>query len=1517
MASQAEIDQFHTSWQQTAQWAQSKGIKYNQYYPVYQLDSQRLLQYGSNGAMSTAERERAIIAASDPQAATQATPSTAANPSNIIGNTITDARNIFTGLGDIVIHPLHNGLVDSVKNTFDLMDGSHKLQGNSPGAKLGDALTSTVLSWIPGMQDIGEGFIANAASKDPFAAVDVLTEHPLQSILDVLPLANKLAALKVAGDAGFAERVGMVPEESASSLLKPSKALMDGGDVAKRISLGRVAKGYILNTKLGELSPEGELLKGMLNPQTGELATIGDRFRSMTAGSMFNLSPTIADVMGGAGKILNQYSNDMRWMYADLDEATDKMTEEQKAQMVNVLYQSQKVGLDKAMEDVADPRVVSAIQAWLEQNQWIHEESLNRADGPVKIFNVRTGQYGYFSLKGHAETIAARDAAQDAETDLLPAMPGMERLSAQTQQAGQFVDQSVQGLGQANQAARQVHVEGNVSRLLHGQKRFPTGIAKARVAKAMFGTGGWIDRLIAKAKAGEYETVAELAQSTLKRFDQWDRNKVGTGEEDPPEFLAVRQQVEALGKSAEALVKARKEASKAINGRVKEEAAETASRDALHKAQSQAINRTQKVERNKLVKAQKDDLSRLHQASLNKVQEIATRYAKQRADREHTLEDGNRNIDETFDLALNKAKNDNLATRAIWQETSRARGLSEAPQIAPGAAGSPEALEAVQRTLEAQREAQKAQLVASLPSVAELDAKEEAERSIAAQTETEMTAQLKKAQKADAAALQARQAQERDAFDAENAGKPARDGKFAQLVQNYLKTQDDFSNALFDHPSDNYEPIWFDLFAKNLVEDYRAKDSLSYKAKVMAGAGEDHLEQLRKNQQVMATLVQLGIHDSMDDPIFDDLDRGLIAHAMNSADKNLDDLAKNGLNPMWIHHVSSTQIENDAKGSAGIRLVVGHGEPRPDVLKPRAWGFNNSKFDIQAAIDHPTRQFLNNAAMRDFADTYLAPHQLTAETIRDTVLTRFRSDVVSLHGQGVRDFFTEKMKDMNLVEWDPEALRITHTAKWEEGKVYLDKDLARAVEKISSGEGFLKGGLIEKGTKLFRYSILGLSPRYTAHIVFGGTMLLGLREPLFFRQIPAMLEMMKTGQVPEDSLTTATNMGTTDWQMMSKSQKLWHWHTQGGKDTAHYLGQADLAKKGLDWKKASPIQWAKSLADINLRFTSTVVHMQRTLALLEGASREEKKGFYEDDTGNMVQMTRERAAYEGMKNAERVMGDLRRMSPFERDVARTVMPFYGWQKHILNYVLTFPADHPWRAMMLANMAEYDTTHTPAGLPSRYQFLFFLGTPDSQGNVTAIDMRAVNPLRDVANYATWGGLIGSLNPVFSAAAASIDPQIIYGGNTIYPNLTYDQFYGIEEAGPQGNLLTGAEQIVPQISAMQSALQIAGQRQGMSDTALLKNIGESLNFPWAPQHLNLRQEAAKTAMAQYEVTKSLATNAWDTGDFQPISDLGSVPDPRNDDYETPVSELEQLYNQLAQEYPGQPPSTTAPDLPSVTL
>ena len=1508
MPGQPALDKFHNDWNQTAAWAQSKGVKYNQYLPIYQQDTQNFLQYGYG--MSQAERERAIQAVANPNQATQLTPSTASNPANVIGNTITDARNIFTGLGDIVAHPLHNGLVDSVKNSFDLLDGSHKLTGSTDAAKFGDALTSTVLSWIPGVSDVGTVLQADPNISNPLQyltstkGLSALADHPLQSVFDILP---------------FAKPLHFVSEEATAARFGA-----DSVEAARKLGPIRTLKGYVMSTATKDP-----------NVATGEFLTIGDKFHQMTGGSILNLNPAIHDAMSGGEKLMNHYSNVKRALLAPLHRATQDLTPEQGGLIHDILAKSEQVGLDKAMEGVEDPKIISVLNAWAEHNQWVTEESLNATDGIVRVRNIRTGQTGYYSLVGHASVLTARDAADAAENALLEKMPEAEQLIAQTQAAGQFVQQSTQALEQANGVARQTRIGGQMGIELPGARGAfkKTPFSRDAVAKSLFDTGGWVDRLVEKAKAGEYESVEEIARDTLKRLDAWGVDRVDTGELGP-EFQAVRSQVERLQQSTKALLETRRRGSKMAYGSAKEWTKAKPARDAMHRDAMQNLESTQSTDRAKFGARQREQLTHLRKAYALKRGEIKSRYAKARSDREHTLVDGTRNINERYALEKAKLQTRHLLARETHQEWLRGRraqglpgspeviqGLQEGSRIQPGALGSTEAIQAGTGTLEAARRQEISDLEASLPSKAELTAKEQAETRAARLAESDMTKRLKTAQMKDENQFIRKQEEVRKQLEAENLGKKGREGDFAKLVKDYYDTQNAFSDSLFRHPSDNFQPVWFNLFAKNLIEDERMRDSLRYKHQVLAekyGWTDEHIEQLHGNQQVMATLVQLGLRNAFDDPIFDDFDQAMIKGAQDAAYKNIDDMAKAGLHPQWVHHVSGTQLKNDATGSSGIRLIVGNGIPKPNVLNPRVWGLNVSKFDVMAAVDHPTRQFLARAGLQDYVSTYLDKRVVTARQVIDTMLTHFPDESAGLSEQGLLDLAKEKMKGWNLQEFDPADRFGFRLPRWKDGKVYLDADLLRAVEKLSGGDGLFKGGLIEKGTKLFRYSILGLSPRYTAHIIFGGSFLLAMREPLFFMHIPEMLTRMKEGNLDENLFTAPTSqMGTSDWQMISKQKKLEAWHSQVGKDTAHYLGQEHIEKKqGIPWKQANPVHWLKAMADINLHFTTTVVHMQKGLSYLTAAARAEKKGYFYEN-GERVEMTQERMAYEGMKATEKVFGDLRSMSPFERDVARTVMPFYGWQKHILQYVFTFPADHPWRTMMLANMAEYDTSHSPGGLPSRYQFLFFLGAPDAQGNVTAIDTRAVNPLRDVANYATWGGLISGLNPLFTAGFAAVDPQIIYGGNTLYPNLTYDQFYGISEAGPQGSLLTAAEQVVPQIGGMQSALQLAGQRQGMSDSQLIKSIGNQMNFPWVPQTINLNQETAKTALAQYRVTSNLASTAWQSGNFQPISDLGSVPDPRNPDYEIPVSQLEQLYNTLASEYPGVPPSTVATPPPSVHL
>jgi hypothetical protein len=253
-------------------------------------------------------------------------------------------------------------------------------------------------------------------------------------------------------------------------------------------------------------------------------------------------------------------------------------------------------------------------------------------------------------------------------------------------------------------------------------------------------------------------------------------------------------------------------------------------------------------------------------------------------------------------------------------------------------------------------------------------------------------------------------------------------------------------------------------------------------------------------------------------------------------------------------------------------------------------------------------------------------------------------------------------------------------------------------------------------------------------------------------------------------------------------------------------------------------------------------------------------------------------------------------------------------------VLTYPVDHPWRTMFLATLASQNTDNFSKGLDERMQLLFFLGQPDVKGNVSAVDVRALDPFRDVANYATLGGWISAMNPMISAPFAAVDPQIIYGSNELHPNITYDAIYGTNVAGAQGTPMQAAEAEIPELSVLDQALGLTAKARSVAKSGgEAKALYQALNIPFAQvQHLNLQQISAKHEIDRYEQAKNDALQAWQTGDFSRLLTYpGTVPDPLNAAYNITPADLKKQYERALKAYPKLPPSETVASLPTPPL
>jgi hypothetical protein len=227
------------------------------------------------------------------------------------------------------------------------------------------------------------------------------------------------------------------------------------------------------------------------------------------------------------------------------------------------------------------------------------------------------------------------------------------------------------------------------------------------------------------------------------------------------------------------------------------------------------------------------------------------------------------------------------------------------------------------------------------------------------------------------------------------------------------------------------------------------------------------------------------------------------------------------------------------------------------------------------------------------------------------------------------------------------------------------------------------------------------------------------------------------------------------------------------------------------------------------------------------------------------------------------------MTPMERSVMRSVIPFYGWAAYATRFVLRYPFDHPFRVSVLNSIAQAELTDAMTGLPEHIREMILLGDPRANGTVKALNISPWNPFGGVPSMFTVAGFTGQLNPVIGGVLESIGVDVQQGGPTLYPELRYDPESGRLIADPKGNVASNIfGNVTPQLQGLGSLLgwndefNATLQRDpSAAGRMLMGNFGVPVLF----REVDIGQQLIRSELARFEDQETARKDALRTGNL----------------------------------------------------
>lgn len=567
------------------------------------------------------------------------------------------------------------------------------------------------------------------------------------------------------------------------------------------------------------------------------------------------------------------------------------------------------------------------------------------------------------------------------------------------------------------------------------------------------------------------------------------------------------------------------------------------------------------------------------------------------------------------------------------------------------------------------------------------------------------------------------------------------------------------------------------------------------------------------------------------------------------------DMRAEGIDPTFVHTVTPNKLAQTAFPSVT--------ETRPGLSQSKARTADGAPGarDVSVALTHQGVEFLRRRATEDLVEFVGRKYGMAEADLREAFLPAARAraqaqPLLDVEGHLQRAISREwtRFNPMTDVTWgSPKLEALNQEAIW------LPKAVANSLKKMNDPRSPM-GAVLDPVARTFRMAVIGLSPRTQLYNVLGGaTMTLGQTGPSVMRYADEAWKMAKNPELVPDAELRAM-MGAQARNLEGLTARVM---VEGGRTPGQgalaFLGGRTLRRLWDDAQRAktaaAPVtDRVGGLVQKSMDLNAFVDNWYRSMTYLYGKGK--AKGLGVSD---------EVASKAGIELARKTLADWSAMTPFERGVMRSIIPFYGFQQHAVRYVLRYPLDHPLRAEIMGKLGQAELDDLNDTLPARMLGTLFLGG-EGNGKRIGISGTAFNPFGDVANMMTLAGFLGSTNPVIQTVLESVG--VDFGTAELYPTLRFDPETGRLAGSHPNPLAAFAGNVIPQTrlaTALMGANGEFSERLRTDPAGAWRQLASAGGIPVVWRTYDLGAERMKTEVARQKSAQEVLSDALRSGNW----------------------------------------------------